>query len=126
MTTTTCPICEVDAEASPITGDFQGFDCLAHRKFEVSGNRDHDPRAKRHPGMGESFRARPSPSRERQPAPRYGQRFLLNLAPDHHRKRHDLRRQAIAYETWLAVGIGLATGTVLLAAGFAFAKLLGL
>jgi hypothetical protein len=37
MTTTTCPICEADAEALPITGDFQGFDCLAHGKFEVSG-----------------------------------------------------------------------------------------
>ena len=76
--------------------------------------------------MGQSFRARPSPSRERQPASHYGQRFPLRLAPDHHRKRHDLRRQAIAYEPWLAVGIGLATGAVLFAAGFAFAKLLGL
>ena len=37
MTTTTCPICEADAEALPITGDFEGFDCPAHGKFEVSG-----------------------------------------------------------------------------------------
>jgi hypothetical protein len=91
MTTTTCPLCEADAEALPITGDW-----------------------------------RPSPSRERRPASHYGQRFPLKLTPDHHRERHDLRRQAIAYEPWLAVGIGLATGAVLFAAGFAFAKLLGL
>ena len=50
----------------------------------------------------------------------------MKLAPDHHRRRHDLRRQAIAYEPWLAVGIGLATGAGLFAAGFAFAKFLGL
>jgi hypothetical protein len=37
MTTTTCPICEADAEAFPLTGDFQGFNCSYHGKFEVSG-----------------------------------------------------------------------------------------
>ena len=37
MTTKPCPICEADAEALPITGDFQGFNCPAHGKLEVSG-----------------------------------------------------------------------------------------
>jgi hypothetical protein len=34
---TTCPICDTDAEALPVTGDFEGFNCPAHGKFEVSG-----------------------------------------------------------------------------------------
>ena len=36
MTTTTCPICGSDAEELPPTGDFVGFDCPTHDKFEVA------------------------------------------------------------------------------------------
>jgi hypothetical protein len=36
MTTTTCPICGSDAEELPRTGDFEGFDCPTHDKFEVA------------------------------------------------------------------------------------------
>jgi hypothetical protein len=50
----------------------------------------------------------------------------MKPVPDHHRTAATLKRQAIAYEPWLAVGIGLATGAVLFAASFAFAKLLGM
>jgi hypothetical protein len=30
-------ICHTDAEALPVTGDIEGFDCPGHGKFEVSG-----------------------------------------------------------------------------------------
>jgi hypothetical protein len=36
MTTTTCPICGSEAEEMPRTGDFDGFDCPTHDKFEVA------------------------------------------------------------------------------------------
>jgi uncharacterized Zn finger protein (UPF0148 family) len=36
MTTTTCPICGTNAEELPRTGDFEGFDCPTHDKFEVA------------------------------------------------------------------------------------------
>jgi hypothetical protein len=36
MTTTTCPICGSEAEEVPRTGDFDGFDCPTHDKFEVA------------------------------------------------------------------------------------------
>jgi hypothetical protein len=38
MTSTApCPICGSDAMVLPRTGDFEGFDCPRHHRFNVSG-----------------------------------------------------------------------------------------
>jgi hypothetical protein len=33
-----CPICKSDAQPLPKTWDHEGFDCLKHGKFKVSGS----------------------------------------------------------------------------------------
>jgi hypothetical protein len=80
MTTTPCPICETDADVLPIPDfDSEAFHCPAHGRFEVSRTAMMTHR-QRHPGLGRSVRARPSPSPERQPAPHRGQRLPLKAA----------------------------------------------